>query len=313
MFLTKSHEISAFGRYPGARTSSELMHSGMIILDKWQGPTSRDVASDAKKILSLDKVGYHGTLDPMVSGVLVLCLENACKIMPALESLEKEYVGVMRLHKDVSEKDIRKTVSAFTGKIRQKPPVRSAVARLERTREIYGLEIIEISGNDVLFKVRCEAGTYIRKLCHDIGLKIGGAHMSELRRTRAGRFTEDQACRMHDIAAAYAEWKDSGSEALRNFILPVEAGIEHLRKVIIKDSAVYSVANGSPLYDAGVSKAEKGITKGELVAVLTLRGELASIGHADMTSEEMMKRKGIAVRTDRVIIDKGYYPKPNYS
>src|SRR3989338_6536379 len=120
MFLTKSHEISAFGRYPGARTSSELMHSGMIILDKWQGPTSRDVASDAKKILSLDKVGYHGTLDPMVSGVLVLCLENACKIMPALESLEKEYVGVMRLHKDVSEKGKKKKNFSITRQKKEK-------------------------------------------------------------------------------------------------------------------------------------------------------------------------------------------------
>ena len=242
---------------------------------------------------------------------MIICLENACKIMPALQGLEKEYVGVMRLHKDVSENEIRKVVSAFTGKIRQKPPVRSAVARVERTREIYGLEIIEISGKDVLFRVKCEAGTYVRKLCHDIGLKIGGAHMSELRRTRAGRFTEEHACRMHDIVAAYAEWKKNGDETLRDFILPVEAGIEHLRKVIVKDSAVYSIANGSPLYDAGVSKAEKGIQKGDLVAVLTLRGELTSIGHADMTPEEMMKRKGIAVKTDRVIIDKAAYPKPN--
>ena len=311
MFLTKSYEISAHGKYPAARTIDELLNSGILILDKWQGPTSRDVTASVKKALSLGKAGHSGTLDPEVSGVMIICLENACKIMPALQGLEKEYVGVMRLHKDVSENEIRKVVSAFTGKIRQKPPVRSAVARVERTREIYGLEIIEISGKDVLFRVKCEAGTYVRKLCHDIGLKIGGAHMSELRRTRAGRFTEEHACRMHDIVAAYAEWKKNGDETLRDFILPVEAGIEHLRKVIVKDSAVYSIANGSPLYDAGVSKAEKGIQKGDLVAVLTLRGELTSIGHADMTPEEMMKRKGIAVKTDRVIIDKAAYPKPN--
>jgi H/ACA ribonucleoprotein complex subunit 4 len=152
---------------------------------------------------------------------------------------------------------------------------------------------------------------YVRKLCHDIGLRIGGGHMSELRRIRAGRFTEDMACRMHDVADAYAEWKESGSEALRDFILPVEAGIEHLRKVIVKDSAVHAVASGSPLYAAGISRAEEGIAAGDLVAVLTLRGELVCIGAASMRSEEMLRFRDIAVRTDRVIISKDAYPKMN--
>lgn len=313
MFLIKSHDIADFnyGKYPGSRTVEELLSNGLIILDKWQGPTSRDVTSTAAKILHANKSGNSGTLDPMVSGVLPICLNNACKIIPALQGLEKEYIGVMKIHKDIGDRELRKTVGAFTGKIRQLPPVRSAVARRERTREVYDFEILGIDGRNVAFKVRCEAGTYVRKLCHDIGLKIGGAHMSELRRIRVGRFGEDTAVKMHDVVDAYAEWKESGSEKIRDYILPVEAGVEHLKKIMIKDSAVYAVANGSPLYTAGLSRVEEGIATGMLVAVLTLRGELVSIGNACMESTEMLKHRGIAVKTDRVIMGKSLYRKMN--
>ncbi|MDI6721368.1 MAG: RNA-guided pseudouridylation complex pseudouridine synthase subunit Cbf5 [Candidatus Aenigmarchaeota archaeon] len=310
-FVVKSHDVSnySYGKYPGSRSVEELLHNGIIILDKWQGPTSRDVTSIVKKMFGLNKAGHCGTLDPHVSGILVICLENACKIMPALQHLEKEYVGIMRLHNDVNEKELRKIVSEFTGKIRQKPPVRSAVARKERVREVYDFNITEISGRNVLFRIKCEAGMYVRKLCHDIGLKIGGSHMSELRRVEAGSFDEGRAVRMHDIADAYMGWKEGGDESIRDFILPVEAGIEHLKKVIIKDSAVYAVASGSPLYTGGVSRAEMGIMKNDLTAVMTLKGELVSIGKAQMPSEDMMKSKGIAVKTDRVIIDKNLYKR----
>ncbi|MBI2579530.1 MAG: RNA-guided pseudouridylation complex pseudouridine synthase subunit Cbf5 [Candidatus Aenigmarchaeota archaeon] len=311
MFLTKSYDIADYnyGGYPGSRSIEEMLQNGMLILDKWQGPTSRDAAAEVKKVLHARKTGYSGTLDPMVSGVLPVCLNNACKIMPALQGMEKEYAGVMKLHRDVPENEMRKIITGFTGKIRQMPPVRSAVARRERTRDIYGLEILDIDGRNVAFRVRCEAGTYVRKLCHDIGLKIGGAHMSELRRTRAGRFGESMTAKMHEVADAYAEWKESGDESIRNFILPVEAGVEHLKKVIMKDSAVYAVASGSPLYTAGVSRVQEGIAKDELVAVLTLKGELVSIGNAGMGSSDMLKGKGIAVKTDRVIMDKNVYKR----
>ena len=311
MFLIKWHDISnySYGKYPGSRSVDELLRNGIIILDKWQGPTSRDVSSTVKKLLSLSKAGYAGTLDPMVSGVLVICLENACKIMPALQGVEKEYVGVMRLHKEVPKKEIMRVVSSFTGAIRQKPPVRSAVARVERTRHIYGFEMLDMSGRNVAFKVSCEAGTYVRKLCHDIGLKIGGAHMSELRRTRAGRFTEGMSCRLQDVSDAYAMWKKGGDESIRDFVLPVEVGVEHMKKIVMKDSAVHAVASGSPLYTAGVSRVQSDIMKGELVAAFTLNGELVSIGQADMASSEMLKRRGISMKTDRVIMDKNTYPK----
>src|SRR3989344_6057806 len=103
-FIVRSAEISKYGQYPGSRSVEELLSNGIIILDKWQGPTSHDVASIVKKVLGRAKSGHAGTLDPMVSGILVIALDNACKVLPALQKQDKEYVGVMHLHKAVDDK-----------------------------------------------------------------------------------------------------------------------------------------------------------------------------------------------------------------
>ena len=192
-FITRSVELPRYGKYPGARPIEELLENGIVVLDKWQGPTSHDVASMVKNVLGRTKTGHGGTLDPMVSGVLVITLDNACKVIPALQGQDKEYVGVMRLHKDVTEKEILGAVKKFTGEITQRPPVRSAVVRRERKRTVHSFGVLEIRERDVLFRVRCEAGTYVRVLCHKIGEILGGAHMKELRRTAAGRFNESDA------------------------------------------------------------------------------------------------------------------------
>jgi H/ACA ribonucleoprotein complex subunit 4 len=306
-FLVRSNDISMHGQNPGSRPVEELLKNGIIILDKWAGPTTHDVSAAVKKLFSLEKAGSSGTLDPAVTGVLPITLENACKTIPALQHLDKEYVGIMHLHKDVDDLELKNAVNSFVGKIRQRPPVKSAVARRERERTVHSMTIIERDGRNVLFKIRCEAGTYVRVVCHQIGTKVGGAHMKELRRTEVGRFSEKDCVRIQDVADAYYEWKESGSEEIRNYVLPVEAAVEHLKKIIIKDSAVFSVASGSPVYSTGISKASKGIVQDELVAVLTLKGELAAIARANMASEEMMKKKGLAAKTDRVIIDKRLY------
>ncbi|MBI3190185.1 RNA-guided pseudouridylation complex pseudouridine synthase subunit Cbf5 [archaeon] len=308
-FLSRSHGISSCGQNPGSRPVEELIRNGIIILDKWSGPTTHDVSATVKKILGLKKVGSSGTLDPGVTGVLPITLENACKIIPALQHLDKEYVGIMQLHKDVDDIELKKVVNSFVGRIKQRPPVRSAVARRERERTVYSMEIIEKEQRNVLFKIRCEAGTYVRVVCHQIGTKIGGAHMKELRRTEVGRFSESDCVKIQDLADAYYEWKESRSEEIRNYILPVEAAVEHLKKIIVKDSAVFSIASGSPVYSTGISKLSKGISEKELVAVLTLKGELIAIANANMDSDGMMKKKGLAAKTDRVVINKKLYQR----
>lgn len=309
-FLIKSNDIAVleYGKYPGSRSIEELIKNGIIILDKWPGPTSHDVSATIKKILGLKRVGHSGTLDPAVSGVLPITLENACKVIPALQKLDKEYVGIMHLHKDVSDRELNKAIKKFTGEIKQTPPRRSAVARRERRRKVYSFEIIERKDNEVLFRVSCEAGTYIRMICHQIGKEIGGAHMKELRRTSVGRFDESRAVKMQDLVDAYEFWKESRDEKIRELILPVEAAAEHLGKIIVKDSAIATIVDGSPLYTQGISKVEEGIKKDDLIALISLKGELIALAKANMNSDEMMK-KGLAAKTDRVIMQKGIYPK----
>jgi len=233
--------------------------------------------------------------------------------MPVLTGLNKEYVGVMHLHKEVPEDILRNIiVEKFIGKIRQRPPVKSAVARVEREREIYFFDILEVDGKDVLFKVGCEAGTYIRKLIHDLGqaLKVG-AHMSELRRTKVGNFTENQTHSLVEIRDAYEFWKEDKDETdLRKILFPVEYATMHVKRVFVKDSAVDAVCNGSPLYPKGITRIQKEIIRGETVAIMTLKEELIALGISKMTSEEMLKRKtGTAVRVDRVLMSRGIYPK----
>jgi H/ACA ribonucleoprotein complex subunit 4 len=150
-------------------------------VDKPSGPTSHQISAYVKDILAIDKAGHSGTLDPKVTGVLPVTTGRATKGVQLLIKAGKEYVALMHIHKDIDEAEVRKACEEFIGKIQQLPPIRSSVKRQLRTRSIYYFEIIEIEGRDVLFRVGCEAGTYIRKLIHDLGQRLGcGAHMVTL-------------------------------------------------------------------------------------------------------------------------------------
>lgn len=250
--------------------------------------------------------------NPAVTGVLPIALENATKAMPVLMGLDKEYVGVMHLHKEVDEVILKKIITEkFIGKIVQVPPVKSAVSRKPRERKILYFDILEIEGRDVLFKIGCEAGTYVRKVVHDLGLALKiGAHMTELRRTRAGNFTEDQAWPLIKIKDAYEFWKEGDETLLKKILIPVEKAISHVKKIFVKDSAIYSIACGAPVYVNGITRIQEGIERGEIVSVFSLKEELVSLGIAKMNSKEMLERKkGVAVKTDRVFIKKDAYPK----
>ncbi|MBI2545348.1 MAG: RNA-guided pseudouridylation complex pseudouridine synthase subunit Cbf5 [Candidatus Aenigmarchaeota archaeon] len=315
MWLIKSDEETNpdYGKSPKDRTIEELIQSSVVLLDKNSGPTSHQVSAWARDIFNLKLAGHSGTLDPAVTGVLPVALDNATKSMPVLTGLDKEYVGVMQLHKPVPEGLLRKIIQdKFLGKIIQLPPKKSAVARREREREIKFFDILEMNGQEVLFKVGCEAGTYIRKLCHDIGKALGvGAHMAELRRTRVGNFTEEQTHSLVELRDSYEIWKETGDdEKLRKILIPVEYAINHVKKVFVKDSAVENICNGAPLYPNGITRIQKEIIAGELIAVMTSKEELIALGICKMDSDEMLKRKtGISVRTDRVLMKRGVYPK----
>lgn len=294
---------------PDKREVKELINYGVVNIDKPKGPTSHQVSDFVQRILGINKAGHSGTLDPGVTGVLAVALERATRIVEYLLRAGKEYVAVMHLHKEVSEEKIRSVFKKFTGKIKQKPPVKSAVKRVVREREIYYMDILEIDKKEVLFKVGCEAGTYIRKLCHDIGKKLGtGAHMAELRRTKAGCFDESTLVTLQDLTDAYWYYKNKGNEKpIRKAIQPIENAVSHLAKVWILDTTVESLCHGIDLKVPGISKVDSKIKPDDKVAIMTLKNELVALGTAKITSSEMVKDKGLAVRTEKVFMESGGY------
>jgi H/ACA ribonucleoprotein complex subunit 4 len=292
------------------RPVSELIEYGIVNINKPDGPTSHQVSDYVQRILGIKKAGHAGTLDPAVTGVLPIALGRATRIVQALLPAGKEYVCVMHIHNEVPEKETRKVLNEFIGTITQLPPIKSAVVRQERERNIYYIDVLEIEDKDVLFKVGCQAGTYIRKLCHDIGLKLGtGAHMAELRRTKAGCFDESTLVSLQELSDAYHYWKQDGNEKfIRKAIQPIENAVRHLPEIWAHDSAIESLTHGRDLGIPGISKLNSGIEKENFVAVFSLKDELIAIGNALMSSDEIIKNeKGIAVNVHKVFMKEGMY------
>ncbi|MFQ6050393.1 MAG: RNA-guided pseudouridylation complex pseudouridine synthase subunit Cbf5 [Candidatus Hydrothermarchaeota archaeon] len=301
-----------WGTPPNKRSLDEYIKKGIINLDKPKGPTSHEVVSWVKEILAVERAGHGGTLDPKVSGVLPITIEKATKLVQVLLPSVKEYVGVLRLHGRISDENLMRVFREFVGTVYQKPPVKSAIKREVRTREIYHLDIQEKDGSYILFKVSCQAGTYIRKLCHDIGEALGvGAHMAELRRTRTGPFTEENSVTLHDLKDAYQLWKEEGIEKyLRETVMPMEYAVSHLPKVYVKDSAVSAICHGASLTVPGIPMLDKNIERGKEVALMTLKGELIALGISEMSAKEIMESdKGIAVNVKRVFMEPEVYPR----
>jgi H/ACA ribonucleoprotein complex subunit 4 len=290
-----------------------LLENGVIVLDKPAGPTSHEVATWVKRILNVDRVGHGGTLDPGVTGILPTGVGNATKAMQALLPAGKEYVCVLELHHSSSEEEIRRVIDEFVGKIYQKPPLRSSVKRVLRVREIYYNQILEIKERLVLFRVGCEAGTYVRKLCFDIGEALGvGGHMRELRRTRVGPFREDEhLCSLYDLKDAYIFWREDGEEQLlRKYLLPVEFALSHLPFIQIRDSAVDAICHGADLAATGVLTLNTDIKKGDLLLIKTLKGEAVALAKSNDSSDRIAKAKsGIVASSERVLMIRGRYPQ----
>ena len=300
-----------YGCPPEERSLNELLRFGLVVIDKTAGPTSHEVAAWIKKLLELDKVGHGGTLDPKVTGILPTMLQDGTKAVQALLDSGKQYVCVMRTHDDVSEDKVRETLSLFEGEIYQRPPVRSSVSRRLRTRNIYDIDFQEGEGRNWLFKVNCQSGTYIRKLCFDVGEGIGcGAHMQELRRTRSGPFTEDDLYTLYDLSEAVDMKKEGDDSRLIEIIRPFEDGMSLLPKIWIRDSAVEAISNGAQLAIPGVLRYETGINIGDLVGVYTQKEEAVALARADMSSGKIQSEShGIVATSARVLMPIGVYPK----
>ena len=247
-----------------------------------------------------------------MTGVLPITLGDATKVVQALLLSGKEYVCVMKLHGDVPEDRVRKVLKEFEDIIYQRPPLRASVKRQLRTRRIYYLDFLEVDRRNVLFKVGCEGGTYIRKLCFDVGEVLGsGAHMQELRRTRAGPFVENDVVTLHDVAYQFQRWQEQKDESvLKSFIQPMEHALALTPKVYIRDSAVDAVCHGASLTAPGVLSLDSGIDEGPVVAVMSLKGEVVALAKAAAGSDDILGMDhGIVARVERVLMPRGTYPK----
>jgi H/ACA ribonucleoprotein complex subunit 4 len=301
-----------YGCTPSMRPTEEYLRKSVINIDKPAGPTSHQVSQWVKEILKVTKSGHSGTLDPNVTGVLPVGVEEGTKVLQALLVAGKQYVTLMKLHGGTTNSQIKKTMSSFQGEIYQKPPLISAVKRQLRTRRIYSIRYLERQGDYVLYIVDCEAGTYIRKLCHDIGLILGvGAHMQELRRSRAGAYDESTLATLHDLKDGMAAYEEKGDDKLlRRIMQPMESAVDHLPKIWVRDSAVSALCHGASLAAPGVAKLTGNTEKGKPLALMSLKGELIGLGRALEDSNHIMNaKKGEVAKADRIIMHPETYPR----
>ena len=283
--------------------------SGMIVIDKPKGPSSHQVTAWVGKMLGCH-VGHSGTLDPQVSGVLLVMLGNAVRLAPHLLRHDKEYVCLMRLHGDIQKEHLEKIAGEFTGKIYQRPPRKSAVKRSLRIRSIHRIEILGYEKRLVLFRVHCDAGTYIRSLCHHMGLALGvGAHMQELRRTRSGPFDEERSHSLHDISDACSRAMTGDTAALHTMIMSVDAAVPDLPNVIIHDRAIDAVCHGAKLAGVGIISFDP-FKKDDSVVLLSRRREFVGLGRALVASSGFSPKKpGFVVAPVAVFLKPGTYPR----
>lgn len=282
---------------------------GLLVIDKPRGPSSHQVTAWAGEILGA-RVGHAGTLDPGVSGILTVMIGKAVRLAPLLLSEEKEYVCLARLHGDPAAGRVESALAEFTGRIYQRPPRKSAVARNLRIRMVHEIELLDADGRLLLMRVRCDAGTYIRSLCHHLGLALGtGAHMVELRRTRSGQFDESQACTLQDLADAAEAARHGDPSILQSLIQSPKKALASLPKVILRDTAVDAVCHGAVLARQGVISYDE-FGKGTVVVLTTSCGELVALGRPLVSSKEAGPLTcGLIISPSTVFMEPGTYPR----
>lgn len=237
----------------------QLLDFSLINIDKPTGPTSFRISQFIKQSLNLKKTSHMGTLDPAVTGVLPITLGRACRLAEYFMHKNKTYVGILRLHEIISEPKLKKLMKSFEGEITQTPPVRSRVKRAPRQRKVHSFKLLEKQGKDVLFEAEVQAGTYIRTLCVELGKEIGGAHMLELRRTKAGIFDESNIINLYDFEKAI---KDESS--LRKILTPAEILTTIYPVIQVKTTSVKQLLTGKPLHKSDLAENQsisKGATK----------------------------------------------------
>jgi len=284
---------------PDERDPETLLEFGVVNLDKPPGPSAHQVAARIRDAAGVERAAHAGTLDPKVTGCLPVLTGTATRAAQVFDDSRKGYVAVLELHSPAPN-DFADTLAAFEGPLYQKPPRKSAVARRLRLRTVHRLEALELAPRRALLDVECESGTYVRKLCHDLGLALGtGAHMGALRRRRTGTFDDSSLVTLHDLVDGLAFWREEGdADLLREVVRPAERALEHLPALTVAPSAAREIAEGAPVYAPGVLDADDA-DDGDLVACFTPDGAAVCLGHlvGDPTASS-----GLVVELERVLV-----------
>ena len=304
------------GSSPTSRPIEEHLKYGVINLDKPANPSSHEIVAWIKKILKVEKTGHSGTLDPKVTGCLIVCLNRATRLVKAQQSAGKEYVAIVKFHNPIENiSEIDACLKKLTGACFQRPPLISSVKRELRIRTIYDYKLYEFDKekNMAIFWISCEAGTYVRTMCVHLGMlaKVGG-HMQELRRVRSGILKEDETMvTMHDVLdAQYVYEQTKKDDYLRRVVRPLEILLTNYKRIVIKDSSINAICYGAKLTVPGVLRFENGIEVGKEVVIISTKGEAIAIAIAEMTSSVLAScDHGVVAKTKRVIMDRDTYPK----
>jgi len=302
------------GASPLKREIKEYVKSGFICLDKPANPSSHEVVAWIKRILRVEKTGHSGTLDPKVTGCLVVCIDRATRLVKSQQSAGKEYVCIYRLHESVPQKRVAQELEKLKGALFQRPPLISAVKRQLRVRTVYESKLVEHDEekNMGIFWISVESGFYARTICVHLGLMLGcGGQMQELRRPRSGVMTEKEAVTMHDILDAQWLYDNHKDETyLRRVIKPLESLLTKHKRIIMKDSAVNAICYGAKILLPGVLRYEDGIEMNEEIVVCTTKGEAICLGIAQMTTATMAScDHGVVAKIKRVVMERDLYPK----
>jgi tRNA pseudouridine55 synthase len=274
---------------------------GILLLDKPSGPTSHDMVAVVRRGANIRRVGHAGTLDPLATGLLVLCLGTATRLSEYLAGKDKRYQAVVRLGQSTTTYDaqgdavgpvsvrmpdraeVERVLAEFEGPQLQVPPQYSAIkrggqkayeaARRGETLELdarhvtfYAISLVSWEPPDCGVDVHCSAGTYIRSLAHDLGQRLGcGAHLAALRRTMSGSLNITSAISLDELRAAFA--RDDWQEHL----LPPDHALSDWPEVHLSDSEAALLQHGQPVPRGGPPAGEFGRaynSAGEFVAIV---------------------------------------------
>ncbi|KAK4540962.1 centromere/microtubule-binding protein cbf5 [Oleoguttula mirabilis] len=305
------------GCTPLRRDLKSYISSGVINLDKPSNPSSHEVVAWLKRMLRVERTGHSGTLDPKVTGCLIVCIDRATRLVKSQQGAGKEYVAVLRLHDKLpgGQAQFARALETMTGALFQRPPLISAVKRQLRIRTVHESNLIEFDNDRQLavFWVSCEAGTYIRTLCVHLGLLLGvGGHMQELRRVRSGAMDEeDGMVTLHDVLDAQWLYDNQRDESiLRSVIKPLETLLTTYKRIVVKDSAVNAVCYGAKLMIPGLLRYEAGIEVHEEVVLITTKGEAIALAIAQMSTVELSScDHGVVAKVKRCIMERDLYPR----